>query len=228
MKQLKVVLALLCLTSFVRGQDSTSVLSHEIGFNTVRILSQIAQINTNNVNQLPYDVFYNLYYKDKVGLRLGAGILTSYTEDGINKQEFPVTTTSNHVNLRIGVSYNYASYKWVTLNGFVDYIYAGSKMESASSTTTQVFPDPIVTAYNKTSTTIRGAGFQIGTGVKFNINKRIALYAELPFVFIREKIKVDNIYKETGVEKDVTTRTDSRRFGSTFILPATIYFVLRF
>lgn len=227
MKKIKTFVVLVLLSSFVHAQDSTKTISHEIGFNLVSLISQFKQINTSSVTQLPYDVFYNVYYKNTVGLRIGAGVLTGYNEDAVNKQTYPKETTSNNLNLRFGLSYNYLKANKLVLNGFVDYVYENIKYESVSSATTQVFPNPIVTKYDKQSTVIKGAGFQIGTGIKYNAGKHISFYAELPFVFLREKIITDNLTRETGVD-DITTNLTSRHFSSRFILPATVYLVLRF
>lgn len=64
----------LFMAGFCEAGDTTKLLNHEVGFNAVALLQQL-RIFTVTPGQQPYDLFYNLYYKDKVGLRLGAGIM---------------------------------------------------------------------------------------------------------------------------------------------------------
>jgi hypothetical protein len=227
MKKIKTLVALLFIATSIIAQDSTKVISHEIGFNTVRILSQLSFLKSSEVAQLPYDVFYNIYFKKKVGIRLGAGSTSTYNEIGVNKQQYPRINKSNNINLRVGIGYNFSANSIITLNAFSDFIYERINQESVISTTVQTFPNPVVTRYEKNSNVITGLGFRVGAGINCKIYKQLSLYFEVPFTFVREKADTNFLIKETGAE-NFETKTSSRYFNSFFTLPATVYLVLKF
>lgn len=254
-KLLKAAFILACLTSFVYAQDSARVqndyvaltsvhkpdklLNHEIGFNTIYLLAQLPFFNTNSLNipQLPYIAFYNLYYKNTIGLRLGAGVSTMS-----QKQESPQQTppppqpnqsqyqnTNNSINLRLGVSYNFMKEKKVTLNAFADFLYRKEKAETITTTTTtnQIFPNPIMTTTNRTTNVFQGFGGEVGVGVKYNFYKNLSLYFEVPFVLMSGADTMEQFNSQTGTA-DKLTKTKTTSSSSNFILPASIYLVLRF
>lgn len=227
MKRIKTIILFCTLSVYFYAQDSTKIFSHELGFNTIRIISQFSKLNTQGIAQLPYDVFYNIFYKKKFGIRTGLGMTTSYKEDALNKQPYPKITKSNNINARIGCAYNYSANSRITLTTFSEFIYKKETQESVSSTTAQVFPNPVVTVYEKTATNIDGLGFRLGAGVKLKVYRQLALYMELPFTFMNEKIRTSNVRKETGVET-IDVNLTSRHTNSNFTLPATLYLVFSF
>jgi hypothetical protein len=209
------------------GQDSTKVLSHEIGFNTVSLIKQMISNNPSSVlPQLPYSVFYNLYYKNKIGLRLGMGIITSKTETEITNQVMPRTTNQVNLDLRAGVSYNFVTQQRLTLNAFVDYVCVRYKSETANTSTVQSFPNPITIISTETTDKTIGNGAQIGVGVKYNLYKHLSLYAELPVTFLSQKISSEVSVNDTGTLDISTTSTKSS--GIKVFVPTTVYLVLRF
>jgi hypothetical protein len=212
---------------FAKAQDSVKVLNHEIGFNTVSLVKQmISNSPSTTLQQLPYDFFYNIYYKDKVGLRLGAGISTSNTETEITGQKDPRITIKRELDYRVGVSYNFVNYKKVTLNGFVDYAGTSYKTETSNTSTVQAFPNPVQTLTTETLETTKGSGFQAGVGVKYNLHKHLALYAELPFMFMTQKLSSTVTINDTGTIE--TTTSSSKVSTSQVFIPTTVYLVLRF
>ena len=227
MKKIKSLFVFLFLANAAVAQDSTKMITHEIGVNTVRILSQFSFLKSGEVPQLPYDVFYNIYFKKTYGIRLGAGSTSSYNEIGVDKQQFPRTNKSNNLDLRAGISYNFSANSIITLNGFSDFIYERINQESVSSSTVQTFPNPVITRYEKTSNVITGLGFRVGVGVNCKIYKQLSLYFEVPFTFIRQKSNNNSLIKETGSD-NLEVKTSSRYFNSFFTLPATVYLVLKF
>jgi hypothetical protein len=227
MKKIKLICAGICLAMCMNAQDSTKVLNHEIGFNSFSLLGQVSLITNTNVTQLPYDVFYNIYYKDKYGLRLGLGLLSNYTETSLEGQEFPRTTSNTKLNWRLGVSYNFSRMGRITLNGFADFISATDGMVTVVSTTTNVFPNPMITKYVRTEDSMKGNGFQLGVGLRWQMYKQLSLYIEMPYQFMAFKQVTEEYTVETG-KPESTEREDLKGFSQAIILPATIYLVLRF
>lgn len=227
MKKRIIIFGLFFLCVFVKAQDSTRILTHEIGFNTVSLIKQvISNSPATTIPQLPYDFFYNMYYKDKIGIRIGAGIVTTYTETLITGQTIPRTTSTSNLQLRTGVSYNFVSTKHLTLNGFGDYLIENISRETANTTTAQSFPNPVQKITTVTTDKTKGSGFQIGVGVKYNIHKHLSVYAEAPFSFMAEKTTSDVMINDTGTIEE--TNTTIKTSGTRFFVPTTVYLVLRF
>jgi hypothetical protein len=226
MKRAGLIFVFYFLAFSFKAQDSTRTISHEVGFNIGTLLSQV-KIFTVSPVQSPYLLFYNVYYKNLVGIRIGGGIFTSAFETEIEGQNNPRYTSSTNINLRAGVSYNFIQYKRLTCNLFGDYIYERGRLETSTTTTMQVFPDPKITQTVKSSTNIDGNGFQAGVGVKFNIYKNLFLYTEVPVTYLSEKIVSEDSIKETG-EAELNTTTNSYQSGTRIALPNTIYLILRF
>jgi hypothetical protein len=227
MKRLAGVFLFVFATTFVRAQDSSKVLTHEIGFNTVSLIKQLISNNpSSTLPQLPYDIFYNLYYNDLIGARLGLGLSNLHSETSIPGQALPRTFDQKSLNLRIGASYNFVKSKKVTLNAFADVIIEKISNESVNTTTTQIFPNPPQTITTRSYDKIDGIGGQAGVGVKFNIIKHLSVYAEVPIVFINEKTTSGLVTNQPGVipQPDDTSKSSL----TSVILPTTIYLVLRF
>lgn len=227
------IFLLLVAFSSVKAQDSLSLnnekrLYHEIGFNTVLLVKQLISNNPGNtLAQSPYAVFYNLYVRDKAGLRIGLGLLNTTNKTEIEGQPFPRTTKLNNTDFRVGFSYNFLRHDRLTLNGFADYIMQSHKASTVNTSTIQVFPDPVeeltVTTVDKTT----GVGAQVGVGVKYNLLKNLSVYAEVPFMFVMGKTTSSVLIEQAGLPDDETTST-SNNTTSTFLIPTTIYLVLRF
>ena len=226
MKRAGIIFTLYLLAFSLKAQDSTRTITHEVGFNIGTLLSQV-KIFTVSPVQSPYLLFYNIYYKNLVGVRIGGGVFTSAFETEIEGQNNPRYTSSSNFNLRAGVSYNFVSYKRLTGNVFGDYVYERGRMETSTTTTMQVFPDPRITQTVKSSNNIDGTGFQFGLGIKFNIYKNLFLYTEVPVTYLSEKIVSEDSIKETG-EAELVTNTTTYQSGTRIALPNTIYFILRF
>jgi len=227
MRRFSLFVLLVFISTFVNAQDSTSLLTHEIGFNSVSMIKQIISNNpSNTLPQLPYDLFYNLYYKDQFGVRIGLGLSNSHFETEIKGQPLPRTTDQKSLNLRAGLSYNFVRSKKVTLNCFGDLILEKISSETAFTSTIQIFPNPVQSQTNKSSDIINGIGGEIGVGVKYNIVKNLSIYAEVPIVFVTEKTT-----SETYLSLGNTVQTDkisSKNSVTRIIIPTTIYLVLRF
>jgi hypothetical protein len=232
MKILKLLLSALFILPFsCFSQDSAAVhqkkFNHEIGFNTINLLRQIVVFNTDNTDQLPFDVFYNLYYKNRHGLRFGLGILASRTETEISGQKNPRVTTLRNMNYRVGYSYNFARYQKVTLNAFADFLSKNQELQTTTTTTIQVLPNPRITQTIESTQSTVGAGGQIGVGVKYDIYRQLSLYIEVPLSLMAETSTVSDLVKETGVPDQLSTQT-SRTTGTKIALPTSVYLVLRF
>lgn len=216
------------LSCLFRAQDSTKLINQEIGFNTVSLVKQmISNDPGNTLDQLPYLVFYNLYFKNMIGLRVGLGMSTLKTETEIEGQSFPRTTNARSFDLRTGVSYNFVRHNRVTLNAFADYLIQNASSETVNTFTNQVFPNPVQKTTTITSDRSRGLGAQIGVGVKYNLHKHLSIYAEVPLTFMATTFTSDVEISQTGepTEKTKNTTKDS---GTRITIPTTIYLVLRF
>ncbi len=226
---MKKILALLCfvVSLTASAQDSTAVWNHEIGFNTVSLIKQVISNNPSaTLEQLPYDVFYNLYSKDKIGFRLGLGLVNRHESVDITGQMDPRTTDQLNLNIRAGVSYNFVKSGHITLNGFADFVTERFKRETANTFTSQSIQSPIEN--NKLVTTDRttGYGAQVGVGVKYNIYKHLSIYAEVPMVFLSESVTSDvTLTNSSGINN---TYSSSDKSSTRIIIPTTIYLVLRF
>src|SRR5689334_3733147 len=98
-KNLKTVSIAILLLFFWRAtaQDTTRRFSHEFGVNAGSLLQQI-KIFTVTPGGLPYDLFYNLYYKNKLGIRAGLGILTVENNTQVEGQNTPRTVIEKKNN----------------------------------------------------------------------------------------------------------------------------------
>jgi len=225
---MKKLLSLLFLSSFLlRAQDTSKIMQQEIGLNSISFIKQF--INNSaaaTVPQLPYDFFYNIYYKDRIGLRLGAGVRLLNTETQIQGQSIPRTTNTSQANFRAGFSHNFRHYKRITLNAFADYVFAKSETETATTVTAQAFPDPIQTITTETSDVTRAEGWQTGFGIKCNIYKHLCLYAEAPITILIQKNTSEVSINDSGELSGSSTiiRTTSIQF----YVPTTLYIVLKF
>jgi hypothetical protein len=219
-------------TSRVNNQSAPSTASvrpvnHEIGFNMVSLLAQVAMFTPQNVPQMPFDVFYNLYIKDIVGFRIGAGFNNrSFSEephDAIEKNDSSIINSS----YRYGISVNFVHHKRFTFNAFFDFVTSNGSSESMRTTTTNVFPDPFIRERTENKFTITGRGIHFGVGLKLNVHKHISFYTEIPFMFMWQNVGFDQTIKETGLD-DSIRHSSSSVFTRQNILPATVYIVMRF
>jgi hypothetical protein len=218
-------LFLVCLSFLaIKGQDSAKVITHEAGVNIFALFAQV-DIFDPSPNQLPYDVFYNCYFK-RAGVRTGLGINNNRTETKIEGQEQPRITTAENTYLRIGASYQVATYKKVTINAFVDYIYQKQGIESTTTTTIQVFPNPISTRTVRGEDMTEGKGIQGGVGLMLHMNRHLSLYTETPVSYLVQNQTVEDFVSETG-EADIITKSTTRTSGIKIALPVTIYLVFR-
>jgi hypothetical protein len=231
MRYIKFSLLLFILSLSVSAADTTQVKKkrfyHEIGLNSLTLLQQINAFKVPTSEQLPYDLFYNLYWKDKYGIRLGGGVSNTYTETEVQDQKAPLQTTTGSLNLRGGLSMNFASYKRVTLNAFADYLVKRAGTESVSTTTFQLTFDPIKTKTVTMSDKVNGMGGQVGVGVKFNIFKQLSLYTEVPLSYMREERVTEELIQIKGTADQINRKVFNNN-RTKITLPTTIYLVLRF
>lgn len=212
----------------ISAQDTTKAIRHEIGFNTVSLIKQIVSNNPGNtLSQLPYDVFYNLYFNEKVGMRLGLGIRNSSSTTEIEGQKEPRKNNQFGLNLRAGISNNFVKQNRITLNAFADVLYENFSLKTINTSTSQSFPNPVVTIKTTSSDVVTGVGGQIGVGVKYNLYKNLSVYAEVPFGFMIETSTSKVTIEETGSPADNST-TKSNSSSLRITIPTTIYLVLRF
>ncbi len=223
----KSLLTVLLLTATVAfAQDSSKVLYHEVGFNSASLLQQL-RVFTVAPQQQPYDIFYNIYYKDKFGIRLGLGIFSEETLTQIEGQRTPRSTNVKKQNFRIGGSYHVLKTKKFAINLFCDGFLSENTSISANTSTVQVFPNPIATRTVKSKDEMFGGGVQGGVGLRWAFYKHLALYTELPIVYGRYSHLIEDEITESG-EPDVKSRALTETSGTSIALPVTIYLVLRF
>jgi hypothetical protein len=227
MRNTKFIILSLLFFQNMHAQDSTAT-RHEIGFSTITLLRQISLINSTVATvQSPFDVFYNFYITDDFAIRTGLGLSTHYMESTIPEQALPRITKANDINWRLGGSYNFSKMGRIVLNGFLDYVMFYNNNLSVATTTSQTFPNPIVTRYVKSETESMEMGASVGVGVKWRMYRQLYLYAELPYFFTLANSKEEEIVSVSGKPEDKLS-TNSKGWGSRFVLPATVYLVLRF
>jgi hypothetical protein len=202
-------------------------INQEIGVNIVSLLSQLSVFTTTNVQQLPFDVFYNLYIKDKVGLRFGTGFSSSFTSDEPSDSIVSNTVRTTNNNYRFGISVNFMHYKHLTFNLFGDFFTEKHLTETISTTTTQTFPNPFIKRKITNTVSQTGNGLYMGIGVKYNIHRNLALYTEIPFIWEWGSSSVETFSQVTGLDDDLK-RSARSTFVRKNLLPVTIYLVLRF
>jgi hypothetical protein len=227
MKKIKFIICSLLFVTLAKSQDSTKVIKHEIGFNTVLLVKQLISNNpTATLDQLPYSVFYNMYFNNTIGIRVGLGLSNAKYKTTIEGQVEPRETKQQDLNVRGGITYNFIKHQKLTLNAFVDGIYNNSSYKTVNTQTINSFPQTI----NVTTTSsdkMVGTGGQIGVGVKYDLLKYLSLYIEVPISFVASTVTSEvettrsNATSQKNSNKDVITRTY-------ITLPSTLYLVLRF
>ncbi len=220
-------LSVLLSAGLLKSQDSTQtrLLNHEIGFNAVGLLGQF-RFFTPLPDQSPFLIFYNVYYKDLIGLRFGAGISQKNSHAQIGEYK-PTIYNSNRADLRTGVSYNFAKSKRVTLNGFADFVYADNNQKSVTTSTVFGQGGQPRESTKTNQTTSIGTGAQAGVGVKINIHKILCLYAELPVTHMTYKTTT-NYTTATDGQETLETKSVQRNSSVSIFLPTTVYLVLSF
>jgi hypothetical protein len=206
------------------SQDSSRVITHEVGVNIFALLRQVTMF-VPATEQLPYDIFYNCYFK-RAGVRTGLGILSNTTETEVEGQQLPRVTYDEDIHFRLGASYQLVRYRKLTINCFADYIWQKKSLESATTSTIQAFPNPVTTRTVKSADISEGKGAQAGIGLMLHMNRHLSLYTETPLSFIRQTHTIEDLIAETG-EEDVTTKTTTISSGIKIALPVTIYLVFR-
>jgi len=231
MKNLLLIFSLTTLFLCANAQDTTKMFNNEIGVNAVGLVKQLISNNpAQTLGQLPYTVFYNLYYKNLVGLRVGFGGNHAKSSTKIDGQPLPRESSQTELNYRLGVSYNFLSQQRITCNAFADVVGGSRKLSSANTNTSQSFPGPVFTSTTiKTETSTSAIGGQIGLGLKYKVYKNLSVYTEMPAVFVKQS---DKSLIETTIQNTTATTTKSESSGSgnsfQIIVPVTVYFVLTF
>lgn len=230
MKNLKLFIALLIFSPFLtKAQDSTRIFNHEIGFNTVSLVKQLISNNpSSTLTQLPYDLFYNLYYKDKFGFRAGLGLATTKTETSIQGQATPRNDNDINYSMRFGLSYNFVKSRRLTLNTFADFLIGRSEQKSVNTqTTVPQFGDPVSTITTTSDDLLKSTGAQVGIGVKYNIYRHLSLYIEVPVSIMLNKNTQTLTIADPNAET-VTTTSTIKSTVTKISIPTTVYLVLRF
>jgi hypothetical protein len=193
-----------------------------------QVFSNNANSSTSTLPQLPYQLIYTCHYKDKFGLRIGAGFNSSESESIITGQPKPKVTNTSSGAYRVGLNYNFLHYSKFTCNVFVDGLYERNSLKTVTSTTVAAGPFGGTTENTvETKEVTSGTGLDLGIGLKYSFNKHISVYTETP-------IQVKNLYtaatesdKTAGVE-NFTTSTSANERTVKIILPTTIFLTISF
>ncbi len=229
MKKLTLLFTLLFqLSATLFAQDTNKVIRHEVGFNTVSLIKQLISNNpSNTLEQLPYDIYYNFYFNSKSALRIGLGVQNTNTSTEIEGQTEPRTTGEVAFNLRMGLGKDIVSYKHLSLNAFADVLFKNSSLNTVNTSTSQNFPNPVLTTKTTSSDITTGFGAQVGLGVKYNLLKHLAVYIEVPMTYMAESMKSELTFEEEG-SSAVSSSNKTFSTNLQISLPTTIYLVLRF
>lgn len=225
---MKLIVALLLVLAGYRAgaQDSLKTVSHELGMNVGSLLQQV-KIFTVTPGGQPYDLFYNIYLRNKYGLRAGLGILTVESNTQIEGQNTPRTDIANKTNFRLGASCYVLHSKWVDLNFFVDGFLQDEELTSVNTTTVQEFPNPVVNRTTYISDRANGGGVQGGAGLRVNITKHLAFYFETAIVYSKlSHVTEDRIIETAKDEKHSKSLTTEK--GARIDPPNTFYLMIKF
>lgn len=159
-------------------------------------------------------------------MRVGAGVKVANTETQVEGQKYPRINNKRDLDFRLGISYNFATYKRATFNVFADYVSADHRTETSNTSTVQTFPNPVERVTTETLDFTRAEGAQVGVGVKFNVYKNISLYAEMPFTYTQQRTGTSVTIDDSGIVDSSVNKTWTT--NTQFYIPTTIYFVLRF
>ena len=218
---------LICLTGYSHDSTKVKMFNHEIGFNTVSLIKQLVSNNpTSTLPQLPYAVYYNLYYKNTIGIRLGLGLNTQTTETAITGQVDNRITRNRTQDYRVGLSYNFIKGRRFKANVFGDYIRNQTLMSTANTSTVQSFPDPVSTITVESLDKTIGNGAEAGVGLQYNILRHLSVYIEVPLVFMSKQTLTETTINDSGVTDKTSSLINSKNFQ--IILPTTVYLVLKF
>ena len=109
---------------------------------------------------------------------------------------------------------------------FADFIYGKTNIQTLTTTTLQVFPNPLSTTKSDITDVSKTIGGEAGVGIKFNFYKNLSIYTEVPIIFSKSTgTSIVNI-TDNGVSDITTTNNSSQNFH--IIVPATLYLVLNF
>lgn len=218
---------LICANLYSQDSSKVKLLNHEVGFNTVSLIKQLVSNNpTSTLPQLPYVIFYNVYYKNLFGLRFGLGLTSNTIETKVSGQIDKKVTKNSTQDIRLGLSYNFIRTKRFVANVFGDYVYNKNIISSTNTSTVQAFPDPISTITVESIDKTLGNGAQAGIGLKYNIFKHLCVYTEMPLVFLSKNTTSETRIIDSGVIDKTTTNVHNNNLQ--IILPTTLYLVLTF
>jgi hypothetical protein len=225
----RILFVFLAITTVSNAQDSIpeKKITHELGFNTILLIKQIASNNPGSaLPQLPYQVVYTLNFKDKFGVRAGLGINQSKTETTIFGNPIPRVTTTMASAYRLGVNKNFLNFKHIIANAFVDLTMEQNKISTETETVSGSFSSREVI-----SADISSFGTEIGFGVKYSFNKHIALYTEVPLQFAFNKSNetdTQTITDSFSGTQTSTTITSSKGYTTKIFLPTTLFLTIIF
>lgn len=223
---------ILLLPVFLKSQDSTKTISHEIGVNAVGMVKQLISNNPNStLSQSPYLVIYNLYFKDKIGFRAGLGIEMSNIKSDIEAEPEPRTTNNIGLDTRLGLSINFINYERLTVNANFDLLQSHHSNKTVSTFTSNGSNNTINTTKTITEDLNKAFGGGIGFGVKFRIYKQLFTYVESNINFMAENSvsKFERNSFGTFVSASDVKTEDKSSSNNIFIrLPTTLYLILKF
>lgn len=225
MRQLSIVI-LLFFCCRTLAQDSTKRVSHEFGVNVGSLLQQV-KIFTITPGGLPYDLFYNLYYREKFGIRAGVGLLSVENNTQVEGQNTPRTVKEAKNNYRLGVSAYVLHAKRVHLNFFVDGFLSKTELTTSNTSTVQVFPLPVTTRTDYSSDRLNGGGVQGGAGLRVDLTRNLCLYFETAVVYTSATHVIEDRITQTAKD-DQSTKSLKTEKKTRIDLPNTFYVLVKF
>lgn len=217
---------LLFVACHAYSQDSTRTFSHEFGVNIGSLLQQV-RIFTISPGGLPYDLFYNNYYKNKFGIRAGLGILTVETNTQIEGQDTPRKVKESKNNYRLGLSAYALHARRVHLNFFVDGFLSNTELTTSNTSTVQVFPLPVTSRTDYSSDRVNGGGVQGGAGLRVDLSRHLSLYFETAIVYTSATHVIEDRIIQTAKD-DQSTKSLTTEKKTRVDLPNTFYVLVKF
>jgi len=238
----------LCFITFSNAQNASDTLNkigkedykitNDLGFNSVFLIKQLisnaANSNASTLPTLPYQVIYTMNFPYAFGLRLGLGVAKTDQSTTVSGQNTPLQSNTSEIDLRIGINHNFLKFNKLTCNVFADIVYGVANLKSVNTSTTfgGSGGGSVLTTVTTDEIKSTATGGQIGFGIKYKLNRHIALYTEIPLQYVTVSGSETSSSVTTGgifpnpTDPPQTKSNNQTNFN--FILPTTLYLIINF
>ncbi len=219
MNQNLFIVSLILLTSAfslsAQEENSKPKKTHEIGVNATFFISQFISFSSNSPTSGDvYAVSYKIYREGKRRVpRMGLGLFSF--ANGSTGTDAGLTQSRFRVDARVGTERQFKlSKKWQAMVG-------GDFRTGVTSNKRVYGPGGNNTSSTKDLDLDIEAGLGPVLGIQFNINSKISIFTESAFIaFYERNIEVREAFNNS--------ESDDWSFRTSFALPSSIYFAIKF